>query len=772
MSPARLPITMETLSTPSHTILSPGLLSPAMLSPASISPASLSSASLSPHLLSPGPTSLSLSEPGIHIISPPLSPVQRNPRLMHLRSESGTRQPLMKQYSMDMGSDSQLHQQHHSSVPNVWEKFEEEKAKSQLQRPKNLQGISQSQPTLADLLPKADSLDSDPGHKTPRLRLKQRLLRSRSSGAKYSRFKDKYKREKFGEDNPTTQPMIDWGLRRSKERLRSSQCGSGETGSDMEDSLISNWADEEAACDEEVKMITGEAAEDEDDVHPTLVSTTSSDLEDPANTSHSSSNAVPDSLNSSLDCEVLSHSSSHPVANMSHSHVQNLGQGPISPLAKSPLPSLHRAGSRKARHHLPDPGIDNSSFELGEEMQTPKCDSLGSESGTPGSLKGRSPGSAITPVALAQGGGDSASPASVRQVTPCGSLPSPATSQPRLLTPGGATLHSPVPGHLHIQSLAVAANPGPFLQLPVSGGGLASPQSPVPRAVQERLMGSPPIRRLHVCSTSPHPRGPHPHPLSVDCDSSTVPDSHFSHPLSSSPIPPSPLAQADNSGTVDASSSSTALPSSSSSIPPAPSSMQPLTNVDAGPPPPARESFLVPVVTHPLQLSPIPPLPSGAGLSPMHSPSYPGGSSKESPKVRHRTLSSRQSSDRELPDNSAGPVWKQYAHVILLFKCFNLRARLFVTVAQEETFRECPTNVGSFSSRSIRTGTSDWPCLKKLIGFSYIVLYKANGKWNIISCALLCRKNAKQTMVSFHLFIFLLFFWCVFVRVPAVFWGI
>nr|KAG5713418.1 hypothetical protein BaRGS_024966 [Batillaria attramentaria] len=316
MSPARIPITMETLSTPSNTMLSPGMLSPASLSPASLSPASYSSASLSPNTLSPGcPVSPSLSEPGLRITSPPLSPVQQNPRLMHLRMEglSVGRRPLMKQYSMDMGSDSHLH--HGSSVPNVWEKFEaEQKAGSDLKNPKASQGISQSQPDIA--IPKADSLDSDPGPKTPRQRLKQRLMRSRSSGAKYSRFKDKYKKEKCGEDNPAAQPMIEWSLRRSKERLRSSQCGSGETGSDLDDSIISNWADEEAACDEEVKMITGEAGEDDDDIRPTLISYTSSDLEDPANTSHSSSNVILDSLNSSLDIDPLSHSSSYTVVSL------------------------------------------------------------------------------------------------------------------------------------------------------------------------------------------------------------------------------------------------------------------------------------------------------------------------------------------------------------------------------------------------------------------------------------------------------------------------
>ena len=654
MSPARIPITMETLSTPSNTMLSPGLLSPislspASLSPASVSPASLSPVSLSPHLLSPGAVSPSLSEPGIHITSPPLSPVQRNPRLMHLRSESGARRPLMKQYSMDMDSDCQLPHQHHGSVPNVWDKCEEEKACPQLTKPKTGQGISQSQPTLAHLPPKADSLDSDPGQKTPHQRFKQRLLRSRSSGAKYSRFKDKYKREKCGEDNPVAQSMVDWNLQRSKERLRNSQCGSGETGSDMEDSLISNWADEEAACDEEVKMITGEAAEDEDDIKPTLVSYMSSDLEDPANTSHSSSNAVSDSLNSSLDCDVVSHSNSQTGTGMPRSYAQNMSQVPISPLAKSPCPTRSRGGSRRSRRHLTDPGIDNSSFELGEEVQTPKCDSVGSSKS--GSLKGRSPSNTNTPLVASGSGLDSVSPASVRQLASGGSLPSPATPQAHLLTPSGAPSHSPVPGHVQVQP-AMALAPGSFLQLPVLGQGLMSPQSP--STMQERLLGSPPIHRLHVCSTSPLPYSPQsqPYTVSTDCDSSTKPDPHLSLPLSSSPAPPALRSRTDNPGSsLGPSSVSAALLSSSSS-----SSMLALTNMDVGPHAQARESLLVPVVTHPLQLSPIPPLSSSSGLPPLPSPSQAGSSNRGSPVVRHRTLSSRQSVDQELPDCSTGPV--------------------------------------------------------------------------------------------------------------------
>ncbi|KAK7113083.1 hypothetical protein V1264_012439 [Littorina saxatilis] len=666
LSPARIPITMETLSTPSNAMLSPGLLSPASLSQASLSPASLSPVSLSPNMLSPGSLSPSLSEPGMSFItSPPLSPVQRNPRLMHLRSESGARRQLTKQYSMDMGYDCNLHQPHHGSVPNVWQKFEQSKVGAELNKPKNPHGISQSQPMLADLLPKSDSLDSDPGQKTPRQRFKQRLLRSRSSGAKYSRFKDKYKREKSGEDNPAAQPMIDPNLRRSKERLRNSQCGSGETGSDLEDSLMSNWADEEAACDEEVKMITGEAAEDEDDVRPTLVSYASSDLDDPCTTSHSSSNVMPDSLNSSLDCDVFIHSSSqHPPAGLAVSHVQNPGQGanPISPLAKSPR-LMRRGSSKKSRRHLTDPGIDNSSFELGEEVRTPKCDSL---SRTSGSLKGRSASSVKTPVAPARSVLDSASPASVRQVTASrGSLPSPAAAQTRAVTPCGALPRSPLPGRMHLQAVAPSANPGHCLRLPVSGAGLASPQSPVPPGAQQRLAGSPPsLNRLHVCSISPHPHAPRPRSsLSVDCDSSTVPESHFSQPLSSSPVPPSLLSGADNPGLSGASSSflsalplpsSTTASSSSSSSSSSPYT-QPVPSTEPGARRAERENLLLPVSNHPLQLSPIPP--SRTSISPLPSPSNPAGCGRGSPKVRHRMLSASQSSDRELPDsNNTGPL--------------------------------------------------------------------------------------------------------------------
>ncbi|KAL8610477.1 hypothetical protein ACOMHN_060397 [Nucella lapillus] len=626
---------METLSTPSHLLLSPGLLSPLSLSPLSLS-------SHSPHLLSPGCVSPSPSEPGMHLItSPPLSPVQQNPRLMHLRSpQPGARRPLVKQYSMDLGGEGGLQQQQrHGSVPSLWDDKEHDDKRRADFKPRDAasrEAISQSHPTL----PKADSLDSDPGHKTPHQRFKQRLLRSRSSGAKYSRFRDKYKREMHGEDNPMACAMLDSAGPRARDRLRGAQCGSVDTASDMEDSLISHWAEEEAACDEEVMMITGEAPDDEDDVRPTLVTCTSSD--DSASASLSSSAAPPDSRHSSVDCEVLGYSASQPPPSLPRGYGHGPGQA-ISPLAKSPCPS-RRGGSRKARHHLKDPGIDNSSFDLGEEVQTPKSDSVGSsKSGTPASLKGRSPCNTSTPQVPAGGGVDSVSPASVRQVTSGCSLPSPATPQAYLLTP----LRSPAPafpGHLHVPPVTPTFPLGSFLQVPVLCQGLPSPQSPVPGAMRDRHIGSPPIQRLPVCPPSPVPPVLRPQSLVVPVER----DGHYHHhhhpalsdPRAAYPLSPSPLPPAAHSRTEpSAGSAETALPL----LPRSPSTLPPQTHGEGA------AGGGTSAVSHPLQPSPIPPT---AGPPP--SPLPPRAGAQTSPKVRHRTLSSRQSLDRDCPDKT-GP---------------------------------------------------------------------------------------------------------------------
>ncbi|XP_025084578.1 voltage-dependent T-type calcium channel subunit alpha-1G-like isoform X7 [Pomacea canaliculata] len=637
-SPARIAITMETLSTPSNTMLSPG-----MLTPSSLSQTSLSSASLAP----PSPVSPSLSEPGIRITSPPLSPVQHSPKLMHLRvqGQSGMRHPLLKQYSMDMGSDSQIH---HGSVPNVWEKVKEESVpKPDLKKPKNIQGISQSQPSLA--FPKPDSLESEPDRKTPRQRLKQRLLRSKSSGAKYSRFRDKYKHEKCGE---AAQPMMDKNIARSKEKLRNSQCGSGETGSDLEDSLISNWADEEAACDEEVKMITGEAGDEEDDIKPTLGACISSDLEDRTNTSFSLSNVV-DSLNSSLDYDLLSHSNAHPAGEMTNNHTCH--EAPRSSVSRSRGPTP-RGGSlrKKARKHLTDPGIDNSSFELGEDVQTPTCDSAGS-----GSHRMASNNTA-TPVLAASTSRTGASPHFVYPSGPCGTYPSPSLPQ-QLLTAATGGMHGSPP--LALQSFQASITPSPIsgmLQqqprsLGLSGGVLLSPRS-IPGVSQERLTTSSSSPPHHAYSTSPNPASPHQHRLSMDCNSSSLSASSPSYPLLSA----SPAAQLPShhhqphsfTGPLEAASSSLLLP-----LPTSSTSAQPLINLNMGSslqPLHSREGLLPLVVTHPLQTSPIPAAsPNSGPLPSMQTSSFSGsGASTDNPINQHRTLPNCQLTDPDVSDSS------------------------------------------------------------------------------------------------------------------------
>ncbi|KAL8568788.1 hypothetical protein ACOMHN_036972 [Nucella lapillus] len=689
LSPAKIPITMETLSTPTNMMLSPGLLSPTTsLSPSSISPVSFSPMSFSPNLLSPAPLSPSFSEPGMHFTSPPLSPVQQNPHLMHLRTGSGSRQSLTKQYSVDFTCEAQL--QHHGSVPDVWDNVQKEKAGSELQKTtKTAQGISRSQPMLADVAPKADSLESDPGQTmTRRQKLKHRLLRSRSSGARYSRFKEKYKMEKNGQDNAAAaQPLTSqWSVGRSTERLRNSQCGSGETGSDMEDSLIiAQWADEEAACDAEVKMITGEAADDEDDVKPTLTSYTSSDLDDPANTSLSSSNAVPDSLHSSLDCDhILTHSTTHhppPNVAASHTHGPSPAQPSVSPLVKSPR-LKRRGSSRKSKRHLPEPGIDNSSFELGEESQTPKCDSRTKKSGTPGSVKGLSPSdaaiiaAATTPGGQARSGQSSVSPLSVRQLTFHGSPLIPALQGRGVLGVAGSSpvvspLAGPSPAQSLLSPLAAEAyhhrlspcSGGQDLASPLpggsgNGGGGGNPPPPAP-PVPDRRTASPLLQRLRVYSPHPSGAGPLPcRPLSM------VPPSHFSLPLSTSPVPPTLLSHhhPDHTASLTPSPSSAVLPpppppSSSSTLQPCSgSSSSGSSRTD-----PHHRLHLTPTTTHPLQRSPsttTPPSSLGLFPPPPSSPSAGGGggagggSSSNSVggqgtslQVRHRTMSSRQSSE-------------------------------------------------------------------------------------------------------------------------------
>ncbi|XP_071106235.1 voltage-dependent T-type calcium channel subunit alpha-1G-like isoform X3 [Haliotis cracherodii] len=301
------------------------------------------------------------------IASPPESRMDRrllsDGRNLATSSRQG-RRPLVKQYSVDIGSGNHLH----GSVPSVWQTFEDEVKKAQ---PK---GFSQSHPTLPV---KQDSLQQcpEPEFDSPKHRLlKKHMLRSRSSGAKYSRFRDKYLPRAVSSSDTTgtdtgASPLIrtsttktsETNITRSKDELKTQQ-SSGETGSDLDDSLINDWAELEAACDEEVMKITGD--DDDDDVRPTLTSLNSCSYasecqEDsyPFDSSNSSSNLVPDSEKDSpltdseqIGCHSTFKTEDDPlvgIASLSGVHIQ--------------MPDLTTC----------QPGIDNSSFELGEGSLSP-----------------------------------------------------------------------------------------------------------------------------------------------------------------------------------------------------------------------------------------------------------------------------------------------------------------------------------------------------------------------------------------------------------------
>ena len=115
--------------------------------------------------------------------------------------------------------------------------------------------------------------------------------------------------------------------------------------------LSCNWGGEEAACDEEVQMITG-GLSDKHDLIPTFQSTRPIGM----------TNKTPFSpYFANEQSELTSEDSISPSA---VSLV--LPKFLKSPLPKSPMP-MHRMGSKKRRKQIHEPGIDNSSFEFGED---------------------------------------------------------------------------------------------------------------------------------------------------------------------------------------------------------------------------------------------------------------------------------------------------------------------------------------------------------------------------------------------------------------------
>ncbi|XP_059138724.1 voltage-dependent T-type calcium channel subunit alpha-1G-like isoform X5 [Physella acuta] len=294
------------------------------------------------------------SERSVRISSPPIRRAH-SPYLLNLQGSSGSiqRRPLVKQYSMDVGSDPQLNNMN-TSMPDVWDKFKE--THKVICNSDN--GISRSQPSLKDI--KNDSLDGKsggsldskdgavPGERMPaRDRIKHKLLRSRSSGAKYSRFRDKYKQSNL--NKASNHITSDGSL--SKEKLKkSNQTGSNETGSDIDESLCSDWGSEEAACDLEVKMITGGTEDEEDDIHPTLSPYVSEDRD----SAHLAT------------CKTMVESAASSTHSTSRGDSTPRVMKPPYPKCKSPMPPSLQSPRN-------NPGIDNTSFELGEDVRLPPC---------------------------------------------------------------------------------------------------------------------------------------------------------------------------------------------------------------------------------------------------------------------------------------------------------------------------------------------------------------------------------------------------------------
>ena len=289
-------------------------------------------------------------------------------------SRCSKRKPLVKQNRVESSPDSQINK----SVPSLIQEEDLCSAKPHSHM------ISKSNP----LLPHDDMVwhvEEASGYESPKKGLHRRfLLRSKSSGAaKYSRFRDRYlartksplaqeacsdvKATKSEEEVPLTKltPKISKDNKENSSQQQQQQHpqqqqqqhSSGETGSDLDDSLISDWAELEAACDAEVKNITGDT-EEEDDVKPTLNSFASESHDDSfLESSNSDSNLVSDSPNCSMttDSDLVYSHSKYP-GQITHS----LG-APEAASVNVLVPEV------KICH----PGVDNSSFELGEVSTNP-----------------------------------------------------------------------------------------------------------------------------------------------------------------------------------------------------------------------------------------------------------------------------------------------------------------------------------------------------------------------------------------------------------------
>ncbi|XP_052824853.1 voltage-dependent T-type calcium channel subunit alpha-1I isoform X2 [Octopus bimaculoides] len=188
---------------------------------------------------------------------------------------------------------------------------------------------------------------------SPSKRHSRHLLRSQSTGAKYTRIRDKFLKTKCASTEDSTVALF-----HSKQQPH---CTYGqdsvESASEFDETMSNDWADEEAECDEEVKKITGE--EEDDDVKPTLS----------VYASQESGNVF---------SELSQHSPSLTLTEISDSTqlLHNIGYN-TEHLQQCQSKTGTATSSRENNLHMLDypyhsrggssqPGIDNSSFVLGE----------------------------------------------------------------------------------------------------------------------------------------------------------------------------------------------------------------------------------------------------------------------------------------------------------------------------------------------------------------------------------------------------------------------
>ncbi|KAL5018698.1 hypothetical protein ScPMuIL_004420 [Solemya velum] len=211
------------------------------------------------------------------------------------RSSRKQRRPLVRQFSMDCSSDQQQNEQKMSSCsPGLLTPEPPQRERSQ--------SCGRSQPPLSLLIPQPQSLESSCSEFSvlylpkPKAKHSSNIQRSQSSGAEHAKFRDIYTFLKMHSKSSSRElsPSLYNSCIHTPSPLTCSHTsnvsdinsplvlyGTNTEGpikclpqhmnscSECDNSTSCEWEDEDALCDEEVKMITGES--EDDDIKPTMV---------------------------------------------------------------------------------------------------------------------------------------------------------------------------------------------------------------------------------------------------------------------------------------------------------------------------------------------------------------------------------------------------------------------------------------------------------------------------------------------------------------------